>query len=79
MSILSDKVIEELTEWWLHAPEDVDWAQTILKAQDQHTRKEIKEWGEELCKEHAPEKYYNSVHKRFQCSGCWQSLLSEEA
>lgn len=33
MILLNPEEIEALSEWWLKAPEDVDWAETLLKAQ----------------------------------------------
>ena len=33
MILLNPEEIEVLSEWWLKAPEETDWAETLLRAQ----------------------------------------------
>lgn len=70
--LLTEKEVDQLTEEWLDADEDVDWADMMNKAQ----LKKVWDWGDEACsdKEHHPR--YDHMLKRV-CPICWQVLLKE--
>ena len=48
MISLSPEEIEKLSEEWLEAAEEVDWADMMCKAQLEQLHK----WGEEMCYDH---------------------------
>ena len=75
MVLLSPEKIEELSEWWLDAVEEVDWATTVAKSQ----LKQLHKWGEEMCYDHngAQRKEQNWYVKRHDCPECWQALKEE--
>ena len=64
--LLTSEEIEALSEWWLNAPEEVDWAETLNKAQ----LKKVVEWGDTGCS-------HQRVGLRKNCPTCWQSLKEE--
>ncbi len=68
--ILSPEEIEQVSEEWLNADEDVDWANSLNKAQ----LKKVVEWGDEECLEHG---WGAEDTARKRCWSCWQVLLEE--
>ena len=65
--LLTGEEINELTEVWFNADEDVDWAITLVQAQ----LKKIVEWGIGFCRHKD-----GPLFKR-ECPHCWQDLLDE--
>ena len=75
MILLSPEKIEKLSEEWLEAAEEVDWATTVAHAQ----LKQLHKWGEEMCYDHngAQKKEQNWYVKRRECPVCWNALEGE--
>ena len=70
---LTDEEVDKLSEEWLDADEDVDWATMMNKAQ----LKKVYEWGTSGCPHGGclPGGHYEL--SKSQCSRCWQVLLEE--
>ncbi len=67
--LLTEIEIDQLSEEWLGADEDVDWAEMMCKAQ----LKKVVEWGEIACG-HDIGGY---CVKRWACPICRQAILKE--
>ena len=67
MILLTDKEINRLSEEWLDADEDVDWATMMNKAQ----LKKVMKWGIGFCH------HKDGPLFRRECPHCWQVLLDE--
>ena len=68
--LLTGEEINELTEVWFNADEDVDWAITLVQAQ----LKKIVEWGNERCP-HFEGTIGGQTPTKRECYHCWQTLL----
>ena len=65
--LLTGEEINELTEVWFNADEDVDWAITLVQAQ----LKKVMKWGIGPCH------HKDGPLFRRECPHCWQDLLEE--
>ena len=74
--LLKETEVEKLTEEWLDADEDVDWANMMNKAQ----LKKVAEWGGEPCPIGGIVLSVEGDNHRIlrrECNHCWQALLKE--
>jgi len=70
--LLTEDEIEALSVWWLDAPEAVDWAETLNRAQV----KKVVEWVNEHCPHAGPPGDDPTQEKKY-CNACWQALKKE--
>jgi len=69
--LLTEDEVGALSEWWANAPEEVDWAETLNRAQ----LKKVVEWLLDECENEEHEHGYSGCEfLRYECAECRQAL-----